>query len=128
MKSQEIDERVNETIIKGSKGIEEDDDKHNSNNVIISRLKHKLKLQKKYIDNLKHKNILLEEDIVDYKAEIIELKSKIDKLHYDYTKKILQKKELASKIAMIKRLQEKYIDEKSRRSELEQKFKIKKRY
>ncbi len=126
MKSQEKNERVNETIIKGSKGIEEDSDIHNSNNVIISRLKHKLKLQKKYIDNLKHNNILLEEAIVDYKAEIIELNSKIDKLHYDYTKKILERKELASKIAMIERLQEKYMDEKSRRSELEQKFRSKK--
>ncbi|MGB8234077.1 MAG: hypothetical protein WCE60_08800, partial [Methanobacterium sp.] len=49
-----------------------------------------------------------------------------DKLHYDYTKKILERKELASKIAMIERLQEKYINEKARRSELEQKFRSKK--
>ncbi|HEX7468246.1 MAG TPA: DUF460 domain-containing protein [Methanobacterium sp.] len=126
MKSQKIDERVNETISKGSKGIEDDENILNSNNILISRLKHKLKLQQKYIDNLKHKNILLEKDVVDYKAEITELNSKIDKLHYNYTKKILQKKEVASKIAIIKRLQEKYIDEKDRRSELEQKFKSKK--
>ncbi len=87
--------------------------------VVISRLKHKLKSQKKYIDNLKRKNILLEEDNRYYKAEISKLQSKVDKLHYKYTKKILQKKEVSSKIAMIKRIQEKYNEEKSRRIQLE---------
>jgi uncharacterized protein len=88
--------------------------------VIISRLKHKLKSQKKYIDNLKEKNILLEEDNRYYKAKISKLQSKVDKLHYNYTKKILQKKEVSSKIAMIKRIQEKYNEEKSRRIQLEE--------
>ncbi len=125
IQSQEIEEQVNETIITGSNEIKEVDDKLNSNEMIISRLKHKLNLQQKYIDNLKHKNILLEEDIVVYRAEISKLQSKVDKLHYNYTKKILQKKELASKLAIIKSLQEKYIDEKARRSELEQKFRSK---
>ena len=126
IQSQEIEEQVNETIITGSNEIKEADDKPNSNEIIISKLKHKLNLQQNYIDNLKHKNNLLEEHIVVYRAEISKLQSKVDKLHYNYTKKILQKKELASKLAIIKRLQEKYIDEKARRSELEQKFRSKK--
>ena len=88
--------------------------------VVISRLKHKLKSQKKYIDNLKGKNILLEEDNRYCKAEISKLQSKVDKLHYNYTKKILEKKEVSSKIAMIKRIQEKYNEEKSRRIQLEE--------
>jgi uncharacterized protein len=125
IQSQEIEEQINETIITGSNEIKEADDKLNSNEMIVSRLKHKLNLQKKYIDNLKNKNILLEEDIIAYKAEISKLQSNVDKLHYNYTRKILQKKELASKLAIIKRLQEKYIDEKARRSELEQKFRSK---
>ena len=126
IQSQEIEEQVNETIITGSNEIKEADDKPNSNEIIISKLKHKLNLQQNYIDNLKHKNNLLEEHIVVYRAEISKLQSKVDKLHYNYTKKILQKKELASKLAIIKCLQEKYIDEKARRSELEQKFRSKK--
>jgi predicted RNase H-like nuclease (RuvC/YqgF family) len=125
MQSQEIEDQINETIITGSNEIKEADNNLNSNKMIISRLKHKLNLQQKYIDNLKHKNILLKENIIVYKAEISKLQSKVDKLHYSYTRKILQKKELASKLAIIKRLQEKYIDEKARRSELEQKFRSK---
>ena len=98
----------------------QDNSKLDYDNVIISRLKHKLKSQKRYIDNLKRKNILLEEDNHFYKAEISKLQSRIDKLHYNYAKKILQKKEVSSKIAIIKRLQEKYNEEKSRRIELEE--------
>jgi uncharacterized protein len=93
--------------------------KPNNDNVAISRLKHKLKSQKRYIDNLKRKNILLEENNHYYKTEISKLQSKVDKLHYSYTKKILQKKEVSSKVAIIKRLQDKYNDEKSRRIKLE---------
>jgi hypothetical protein len=88
--------------------------------VVISKLKHKLKSQKRYIDNLTRKNILLEKDNRYYKTEISKLQSKVDKLHYNYTKKILQKKEVSSKIAIIKRIQEKYNEEKSRRIQLEE--------
>ncbi len=97
--------------------------KSNYDNVVISRLKHKLKSQKRNIDNLKRKNILLEEDNRYYNAQISKLQSKVDKLHNNYTKKILQKKEVSSKIAIIKRLQEKYNKEKSRRIELENELK-----
>ena len=96
-----------------------DIDKPDYDDVVISRLKHKLKSQKRNIDNLKRKNIILEEDNRHYSAEISKLQSKVDKLHYNYTKKILQKKEVSSKIAIIKRIQEKYNEEKSRRIELE---------
>jgi predicted RNase H-like nuclease (RuvC/YqgF family) len=89
-------------------------------NVTVSRLKNKLKSQKRYIDNLKRKNILLKEDNRFYRAETSKLQSKVDKLHYNYTKKILQQKEVSSKVAIIKRLHEKYNDEKSRRIKLEQ--------
>lgn len=88
--------------------------------VVISRLKNRLKSQERYIDNLKRKNIILEEDNRFYRTENSKLQSKVDKLHYNYTKKILQKKEVSSKIAIIKRLQEKYNGEKSRRIELEE--------
>ena len=99
---------------------ENDASKSDYDEMVISRLKHKLKSQQKYIDNLKGKNILLEEDNRYYKAEISKLQSKVDKLHYNYTKKILQKKEVSSKIAIIKRVQEKYNEEKSRRIQLEE--------
>jgi predicted RNase H-like nuclease (RuvC/YqgF family) len=50
----------------------------------------------------------------------------VDKLHYEYTKKILQKRELASKIETIKRIQEKFSSERAKRCELEQKLRSKK--
>ncbi len=96
------------------------------NSDTVSKLKNKLKSQKRYIDNLKRKNLLLEDENRNYQEEISKLQSKVDKLHYEYTKKILQKRELASKIAMIKRLQEKYSSERAKRSQLEQKLKSKK--
>ena len=48
------------------------------------------------------------------------LKVEIEKLHYDYSKDILSKKELAAKISIIKGLHEKYNEEKKRREELEE--------
>ena len=111
----------------GMNGMESATDDTNENmgrtdydDVVISKLKHKLKSQKRYIDNLKRKNILLEEDNRYYKAENSKLQSKADKLHNNYTKKILQEKEVSSKIAIIKRIQEKYNEEKSRRIQLEE--------
>lgn len=101
-----------------------DIDKPEYDDVVISRLKHKLKSQKRNIDNLKRKNIILEEDNRHYSAEISKLQSKVDKLHYNYTKKILQKKEVSSKIAIIKRIQEKYNEEKSKRIELEKELRL----
>jgi len=117
---------VEDNILKDSKGIKDDNGNLNSDDVLVSKLKHKLKSQQRYIDKLKQKNIILEDEVHVYQAKISKLQSKVDKLHYEYTKKILQKKELASKIALIKNLQEKYSNEKAKRSELEQKFKSRK--
>lgn len=86
----------------------------------ISRLKHKIKSQKKYINNLKQKNLFLEENNNFNKAQISKLQSRIDKLHYNYSKKILREKEIQSKITTINRLQKEYNDEKIRRIELEE--------
>ena len=43
----------------------------------------------------------------------------MDKLRNEYSRKILEKREFASKISMIKRLQNKYSQERSMRLELE---------
>ena len=85
----------------------------------ISRLKHKLNSQKHYINELKDKNQQLEDEIKYHKTEASKLQSKMDKLRNDYSKKILEKREFTSKISMIKRLQEKYLEEKALRLELE---------
>ncbi len=120
-KTQKI-EYLDGNIIKASNGKEEDNSKIDSDEVIVSKLKHKLKSQQKYIYKLKQKNSELEDEMHRHRSEISKLQSKVDKLHYEYTKKILQKKELASKIDVIKNLQEKYSNEKALRSELEQKL------
>ena len=112
-------------ILNVSEGTEERK-KLNAESVTVSKLKNKLKSQKRYIDNLKQKNLLLEDEVRNYQAEISKLQSKVDKLHYEYTKKILQKRELASKIETIKRLQEKFSSERAKRCELEQKLRSKK--
>lgn len=85
----------------------------------ISRLKNKLNSQKRYIDKLKDKNLQLEDEIKYHKTEVSKIQSKMDKLRNEYSKKILEKKEIASKISMIKRLQDKYLEEKAMRLELE---------
>jgi predicted RNase H-like nuclease (RuvC/YqgF family) len=112
-------------ILNVSEGTEESK-KLNAESVTVSKLKNKLKSQKRYIDNLKQKNLLLEDEVRNYQAEISKLQTKVDKLHYEYTKKILQKRELASKIETIKRIQEKFSSERAKRCELEQKLRSKK--
>lgn len=86
------------------------------------RLKNKINSQKRYIKHLQEKNKSLNDEILGYHSEISKLQSKLDKLHYQYTEKILEKRELASKMMTIKRLQEKYTNEKARRIELEEKI------
>jgi uncharacterized protein len=85
----------------------------------INRLKTKLNSQRRYINELKDKNLQLEDEIKFHKTEISKLQSKMDKLRNEYSRKILEKKEFASKISMIKRLQNKYLEEKALRLELE---------
>lgn len=91
----------------------------NDSGIIITKLKQKIKIQEKLIQNLKNKNQTLEVEIKNYKRNIAELHDKIDKLHYQYTQDILYKKEIASKISLIKKLQDKYNQEKALRVELE---------
>lgn len=88
----------------------------------IARMKNKISSQKRYINNLEKKNRILEDEITEYRATISKLQSKMDKLHHEYKEKILEKREFTSKVAMIKRLQERYTKEKSKRMELEEKL------
>jgi len=69
--------------------------------------------------NLKSKNNILKGEIEDYKRDLAKLHHKIDKLHHQYTNDILYRKEMASKISLLKNLQFKYNQEKSLRLELE---------
>ena len=84
-----------------------------------AKLKNKLISQKRYSANLKEKNKILKDEVKSYKTQLSKLQKEINKLRKDYHKKILEKKEFTSKIAMIKRLQEKYNNEKALRLELE---------
>jgi predicted RNase H-like nuclease (RuvC/YqgF family) len=84
------------------------------------KLKQKIKSQERQIKNLKKKNRLLKKDVRKYKTKTSKLEGKIEKLHYDYSKDILRKKEISSKVALIKGLQEKYTEEKERREKLEE--------
>lgn len=83
------------------------------------KLKLKIKSQQNQIKHLERKNKRLKKDINKYKNKNSALESKIEKLHYDYSKDILSKKEISSKLSIIKGLQEKYTAEKKRREELE---------
>lgn len=85
----------------------------------VLKLKSRVKIQDNQINNLKNRNESMEDRIKDYEIEIAKLQEKIDKLHYDYTQNILLDKELLSKISLIKKLQDKYSQEKSLRMELE---------
>lgn len=94
-------------------------EEENRNDATISKLKQRIKTQTKQLNTLKLKNTQLQEDIADYEAEVSKFESKIDKLYYEYSRDILYKKEVASKVQIIKRLQERYKQEKARRCELE---------
>jgi len=83
-------------------------------------LKQKIKSQERQIKNLKRKNRHLKKDIKQYRKKTLKLESKIEKLHYDYSRDILRKKEISSKVAIIKGLQEKYTEEKALREKLEE--------
>ncbi|AXV37063.1 MAG: DUF460 domain-containing protein [Methanobacteriaceae archaeon] len=86
----------------------------------ISNLKQRIKRQEALIQHLKVENHSLRDENEEYKDLIENLELKIEKLHYQYTKDILNKKEIASKIAMIKAFQEKYQKEKDLRIKLEE--------
>lgn len=84
------------------------------------KLKQKIKSQQNQIKYLNRKNKGLKKEIRKYKDKNTALQNKIDKLHYDYSKDILSKKEITSKVSIIKGLQEKYTAEKECREKLEE--------
>jgi hypothetical protein len=94
---------------------------------IISGLKNKLKSQKKQIRNLQKKNSIMGNDLQKYQDEISQLENKIQRLQYEYSQNILHQKEIATKKAIIRGLQEKYNYEKGLRQELEDQLKSIKR-
>jgi predicted RNase H-like nuclease (RuvC/YqgF family) len=86
----------------------------------VRKLKHKIKSQERQINNLKKKNKLIKKDVRHYKKKTSKLENKIEKLHYEYSKDILRKKEISSKVSIIKGLQEKYTQERALREKLEE--------
>lgn len=97
-----------------------DEEKLKSIEEAVRKLKHKIKSQERQIKNLKKKNKLLKKDVRHYKKKNSKLEDKIEKLHYEYSKDILRKKEISSKISIIKGLQEKYTQERALREKLEE--------
>ena len=79
----------------------------------------KIEHQKLLINKLKRQNQILKNKLRRQKRENLNLKKKIERLHYEYSKNILLNKELSSKIKLIKKLQEKYNKEKKLRENLE---------
>ena len=94
----------------------------NPDKEMIIKLKNKIKSQKRHINALQQKNIILDDKVLFYQKKVSKLQSKLDKLHNHYKTKILLNKELTSKIATINRLQKKYNDERTKRYELEEKI------
>ena len=94
---------------------------------IISGLKNKLKSQQKQIRNLQKKNSIMDNELQKYQDEISQLEHKIQRLQYEYSQNILHQKEIATKKAIIRGLQEKYNYEKGLRQELEDQLKSIKR-
>ncbi|MDI9623798.1 MAG: DUF460 domain-containing protein [Methanothermobacter sp.] len=92
----------------------------------LSELKKRIKLQERKIEHqkllinkIKRQNRILRNKLRRQKRENLNLKKKIERLHYEYSKDILLNKELSSKIKLIKKLQEKYNKEKNLRENLE---------
>ncbi|MGB9844281.1 DUF460 domain-containing protein [Methanothermobacter tenebrarum] len=79
----------------------------------------KIEHQKLLINRIKRQNRILRNKLRRQKRENLNLKKKIERLHYEYSKDILLNKELSSKIKLIKKLQEKYNKEKNLRENLE---------
>ena len=93
----------------------------------IHGLKNKLKSQQKQIKNLQMKNSIMGNKIQKYQDEIFQLEQKIQRLQYEYSQNILHQKEITTKNAIIRGLQEKYNYEKGLRRELEDQLKSIKR-
>lgn len=88
----------------------------------IKRQETQIKNHESIIKNLKDKNNLLKNEAKNQKRESSQLKSKLEKLHQEYSNQILLNKKVASKINIIKQLQNKYNHEKTLRKKLEEKL------
>lgn len=84
------------------------------------KLKQKIKSQQNQIKYLNRKNKRLKKEVNKYRDKNEALENRIEKLHYDYSKDILSKKEISAKLSIIKGLHEKYNEEKKRREKLEE--------
>lgn len=105
---------------RSSKFSKDDDgslEKHLGN---VSRLEQKVRSQEKELKDLKDQNLKLEDKLGGAQLEISSLKQKNEDLYYQYSQGILEKKEISSKIALIKRLQDKYQHEKELRQSLQE--------
>jgi len=89
----------------------------------LKRQETQIKNQEGIIKNLRDKNKLLKNKIQREKRKSSKIKFKMEKLHKEYENKVLQEKEIASKINIIKNLQSKYSQEKELREKLEEKLK-----
>ncbi len=114
-----VKETFKEDIKSESLNEESDLDKDSVPDETILKLKNRIKMQDNQILHLKNKNNSLDQEINNYQNEINRLQDKIDKLHYEYTQDILFKKEIAAKISLLKKLQDKYNEEKALRYKLE---------
>ncbi len=90
---------------------------------VVTKLRKKIRNQERQINNLKARNGSLEGEIKDNQLNMRKLQSKLDKLYYQYNNDILYKKEVASKISLIAKLQEEFNEEKALRMELEENLK-----
>lgn len=115
---QEMHEEEEEQDVAGEV---EELDYHNStvDSETVSKLKNRIKIQENQINNLKTRNRSMEDRIKDYEIEVVKLQEKMGKLQYEFTQNILLDKELINKISLIKKLQDKYSEEKALRMELE---------
>lgn len=89
----------------------------------VKRQETQIKNQEGIIKNLRDKNKLLKNKIQREKRKSSKMKFKMEKLHQEYENKVLQEKEITSKINIIKKLQAKYNQERELREKLEEKLK-----
>jgi len=97
-----------------------DEEKLKRTEEAVRKLKQKIKSQQNQIKYLNRKNKRMKKEVNKYKDKNKILENKIEKLHYEYSKDILSKKEVASKLSIIKDLQDKYNHERKLRKELEE--------
>jgi len=96
------------------------DETPNINSETVPKLRNRIKIQENQIKNLKNRNNTLDSRMKGYEMEVAKLKEKIVKLQYEYTQNILLDKELHSKTSLIKKLEDKYNQEKALRTKIEE--------